>query len=215
MATDFSHDGARLQLPESGPVALSLSDMLRFQALRAAYPADERYHWNTNRPLAELSGNLCHGAADLLLMLHYEGTRPVAGLEAIRDRILFDGQPYEWMWLGNQLTLPEPDVSTLNLQDTELSEQIHALADLVRISWPPEERPAELGLITVMAQQVERFSQLNQTIDHENSRATARLIGSSATQTATAWNSIAWACVIAPGEHVWTMSRRAHLMCTG
>ncbi len=109
MDTDFSHDGARLQLPESGPVALSLSDMLRFQALRAAYPADERYHWNTNRPLAELAGNPCHGAAHPLLMLHYEGTRPVAGLEVIRDRILFDGQPYEWMWLGNQLTLPEPD----------------------------------------------------------------------------------------------------------
>ncbi len=107
MDTNFSHDGPQLQLPESGPVALSLSDMLRFQALREAYPTDQRYHWTTNRPLAELAGNPCHGAADPLLMLHYEGGRPVAGLEAVRDRILFDGQPYEWMWLGNQLTLPE------------------------------------------------------------------------------------------------------------
>jgi aminoglycoside phosphotransferase (APT) family kinase protein len=84
------------------------------------------------------------------------------------------------------LTLPEADVSTLNPLDSELSEQIHALADLVRISWPPDERPAELGLITVMAQQVERFSQLNQAIDHENGGATARLIGSSTTEAGTA-----------------------------
>ena len=84
------------------------------------------------------------------------------------------------------LTLPEADVSTLNPLDSELSEQIHALADLVRISWPADERPAELGLITVMAQQVERFSQLNQAIDDENGGATARLIGSTATEAGTA-----------------------------
>ncbi len=79
------------------------------------------------------------------------------------------------------LTLADPDVSTLICQDHELTEQIHALADLVRISWPPGERPAELGVITLMAQQVERFSQLNQAIDRENSAAIARLIRGSGT----------------------------------
>ena len=78
------------------------------------------------------------------------------------------------------LTLAEPDLSTLQPRDSELSEQIHALADLVRISWPADEGPAELGLITLMAQQVEQLSQLNQAIDRENGDATTRLIGGSA-----------------------------------
>jgi aminoglycoside phosphotransferase (APT) family kinase protein len=77
------------------------------------------------------------------------------------------------------LTLAEPELGTLNPRDSELSEQIHALADLVRISWPIDEAAAELGLITVVAQQIQRFSELHPAIDRENKTAVARLIGAS------------------------------------
>lgn len=107
MDTINLHDTTELWLPESGPIVLSLKDVLAFQALREIFPDDKKYCWATNRPLAELANNPCHGEDDPLLALYYEGGRPVAGLEVVRDRILFDGQSCEWMWFGNQLTLPE------------------------------------------------------------------------------------------------------------
>ena len=94
-------------LPYSGPVALSLAEMREFLSLGEANPDDGRYRWRTNRPLAELEDNPCHEDADPVLMLYYADGRPVAGLEAVRDRILVDDQCHEWMWIGNQLTLSD------------------------------------------------------------------------------------------------------------